>query len=74
MNDDLDDLFAAAPLSPPPDFARSVVARARATPQSRPSPRDLKPWQWLSLGAGAGVGAWLLSEFAAVAFIASAAH
>jgi hypothetical protein len=73
MRDDLDDRIAGMALSPPPDFAARMVALAAATPQPAKPPPALGPLQWLSLAAGAGVGAWLLGEFVAVAFVASAA-
>lgn len=73
MNDDVDDLHAAMALRPPPGFATRMVTLAGATPQPANAPAALGPWRWLSLAAGASVGAWLLGEFVAVAFVASAA-
>jgi hypothetical protein len=74
MTDDLDRLLAAQALAPPQGFAQRVTALARTIPQGNSRPRPLRPWQWASLGAGAGLGAFLLGEFALFAFIAGAAH
>ena len=75
MADDLDRLFAAQSLNPPPDFARRVTALARTIPQDKPpQPLRMRIWQWASLGAGAGLGALLFGEFVFFAFIASAAQ
>jgi hypothetical protein len=74
MVDDLDRLLAAQTLAPPQDFARRVTALARTIPQRHSQPRPLRPWQWASLGAGAGFGALLLGEFVFFAFVASAAQ
>lgn len=72
MADDLDRLLAAQTLVPPQGFAQRVTALARTIPQRNSQP--LRPWQWASLGAGAGLGALLLGEFALFAFVAGAAQ
>jgi len=74
MNDDLDALLTGKTLSAPPDFAARLTALARATPQPREQPRAFKPWQWVSLGAGAGLAALRLCEFVLVAFVAAGAQ
>jgi hypothetical protein len=74
MADDIDRLLRAHALDPPENFAERVAALARATPQLGASPRPIRPWQWLSLGAGAGLGAALLGEFVFFAFVAGAAQ
>ena len=74
MNDDIDALLAGKPLVAPPGFAARVVALARATQQAEPQSPTLRPWQWVSLGAGASFGALLLCEFVFVAFVAVGAQ
>lgn len=74
MNDDLDAWLTARPLGAPKDFAERLTALARVTPQLREPPRDFKPWQWVSLGAGAGLAGLRLCEFVFVAFVAAGAQ
>jgi hypothetical protein len=74
MNDDLDALLAGRPLAAPPDFAARLAALARATPQPREQSRAFRPWQWLSLGAGASLGALQLCQFVFAAFVAAGAQ
>lgn len=74
MNDDIDALLTEAPLSAPPGFAAHMMKLARATPQAQQQPRVFGPWQWVSLGAAAGLGALQLCEFVFAAFIAAGAH
>jgi hypothetical protein len=74
MADDIDSQLRALSLAPPEDFAARVTALARMTPQLKASPEPMRPWQWVSLGAGAGLGARLLGEFAFFAFVAGAAQ
>ena len=73
MADDLDRLLAAQKLVPPQGFAQRVTALARMM-QQRNVPPPMRPWQWASLGAGAGLGALLLGEFVFFAFVAAAAQ
>jgi len=74
MNDDIDALLAGKPLGAPPDFAARLTALAHATPQVREQSRAFRPWQWASLGVGAGLGALRLCEFVFVAFVAVGAQ
>ena len=74
MADDLDRLLVAQTLAPPEGFAQRITALARTVPQHNLQPQRLRPWQWASLGAGAGLGALLLSEFVFFAFVAGAAQ
>jgi len=74
MNDDLDALLSAKPLHAPPGFAARLTALARVTPQVHEQPRAFEPWQWVSLGAGAGLAALRLCEFVFVAFVAAGAQ
>ncbi len=74
MPDDMDDLLGAAALAPPSDFAQRITALARTLPQSREPARSLRPWQWVSLVGGAGLGALMLAEFAFFAFLATSAQ
>ena len=74
MNDAIDALLAAAPLNAPPGFAARMTALARATPQVQEPSRSFRPWQWISLGAGASVGALLLCEFVFAAFVTAGAQ
>ena len=74
MNDDIDALLTGKPFTAPPGFAVRLTALAQATPQVRERSRTLRPWQWVSLGAGACFGALRLCEFVFVAFVAAAAH
>jgi hypothetical protein len=74
MDDDLDALLIGKPLGAPKDFAARLTALARATPQMRGQPRPFRPWQWVSLGAGAGLAALRLCEFVFVAFVAAGAQ
>jgi hypothetical protein len=73
MADDIDSLLRAHSLDPPDDFARRVTALARMM-QQRNVPPPMRPWQWASLGAGAGLGALLLGEFVFFAFVVGAAQ
>ena len=74
MNDDIDALLAVTPHNAPPDFAARMTALARVTPQAQEPPQTFRPWQWVSLGAGASFGALLLSEFVFAAFVAAGAQ
>ena len=74
MNDDIDVLLAGQPLAAPPDFAARLTALAQATPQAQERPRAVRPWQWASLGAAAGLGALQLCGFVFVAFFAAGAQ
>jgi hypothetical protein len=74
MNDDLDALLTGKPLAAPPDFAARLTALAQATPQVQEQPRTFRPWQWLSLGAGASLGALQLCQFVFAAFVAAGAQ
>jgi len=69
MSDDLDALFHTADHAPPDGFVDRVTMLAKGLEQCRPTAGGLKPWQWASLGAGAGMGAALLSEFVFFALI-----
>jgi hypothetical protein len=73
-DDDIDARLMEKPLSAPPDFAARLTALARATPQAQQRSRALRPWQWASLGAVAGLGALQLCEFVFVAFVAAGAR
>ena len=66
MIDDTDGLLEALALSPPQGFATRVVALSRHLPQS--PPKLIRFWQWLSLAAGAGIGAVVVGEFVFSAF------
>ena len=57
MNDDIDAWLAAKPLRAPPGFAARLTALAQVTPQVEEQSRGVRPWQWVSLGAGASFGA-----------------
>jgi hypothetical protein len=74
MNDDVDTLLTENPLGAPPGFAARVMALAQTTPQAQEQLRALRPWQWVSLGAAASLGALQLCEFVFVAFVAAGAH
>ena len=74
MNDDIDALLMKRPLVAPPGFADRMTALARATPQLREQSTGVRPWQWASLGACAGLGALQLCEFVFVAFVAAGAQ
>jgi len=73
MANDLDDLFAAAGHSPPPDFVRRVAALARERRQA-PAPRPLTLWRIAALAASALCGALLAAQFALFAFVAATAQ
>jgi hypothetical protein len=72
--DDIDAWLVGKPLAAPPDFAARITALARATPRVQERSRTLRPWQWATLGAAAGLGALQLCEFVFVAFVAAGAH
>ena len=74
MADDIDRLMAAEILVPPPGFAQRITALARQIPQKQLLSPGLRPWQWASLGAGAGLGALRLCEFVFFAFVAVGAQ
>ncbi len=74
MADEIDRLLAARTLAPPEDFAARIAALARVAPQRGERPRDPRPWQWVSLAAGAGFGALVLGQFVFFAFLAGAAR
>ena len=74
MNDDIDAFLEGTPFIAPPGFAARVTALAHATPQVREQSRAFRPWQWVSLGAGASLGALRLCEFVFVAFVAAGAQ
>jgi len=74
MPDDIDALLGAMSLAPPDGFARRITAQAQAMPQYQPPSPSLRPWQWASLSAGAGLGALMLSEFVFFAFVAAGAQ
>jgi hypothetical protein len=74
MNNDIDALLVGKPLVAPPGFAARMMAIAQATQQVKPQSSALRPWQWVSLGAGASFGALLLCEFVFVAFVAVGAQ
>ena len=74
MNHDIDALLAGQSLVPPQDFAVRVVALAQTTQQVKPQSPTPRPWQCVSLGAGASFGALLLCDFVFVAFVAVGAQ
>jgi len=74
MIDDIDVLLVGKPLVAPPGFASRLTALARATPQVQEQSRALRPWQWVSLGVGASLGALQLCQFVFVAFVAVGAQ
>ena len=74
MNDDIDALLVGNPLVAPPGFAARLTALAHTTPQLQEQSRAFRPWQWVSLGAGASLGALRLCEFVFVAFVAAGAQ
>jgi hypothetical protein len=74
MNDDIDAWLTGQPLRAPPGFAARMTALARVTPQAPQRARALRPWQWASLGVGAGLAALQLCEFVFVAFVAAGAQ
>lgn len=74
MSDDLDALLAGQSLVPPRDFVVRVIALAQATQKVKPQSPTPRPWQWVSLGAGASFGALLLCDFVFVAFVAVGAQ
>jgi hypothetical protein len=74
MNDDIDVLLTKTLFGAPPGFAARVIALARATPQAHEQSQAFRSWQWVSLGAAAGLGALQLCEFVLAAFVAAGAH
>jgi hypothetical protein len=74
MPDKIDELLAAEILAPPADFAQRIAALARTVRQVPAQTQSLKPWQWVSLSAGAGLGALALCEFVFFAFVAAGAQ
>jgi hypothetical protein len=74
MPDDIDALFDAMSLAPPAGFSQRITAQAQATPQYHPPSPRLRPWQWASLSAGAGLGTLMLCQFAFFAFVAAGAQ
>ena len=74
MNDDVDALLTENRLGAPPGFAARLTALAQATAQAQEQSRAFSPWQWVSVGAAAGLGALQLCEFVFVAFVAASAH
>jgi hypothetical protein len=76
MNDDdeIDGWLAGKSLTAPPGFAARLTALAQATPQVQERSRAIRPWQWASLGAVAGLGALQLCGFVFVAFVAAGAQ
>ena len=74
MRDPIDIWFDQAPLTPPPDFTTRMTALAREIPQPRLEPPPLRPWQWLSLGAGVGLGSLTLAQFVFFAFLTAGAQ
>ena len=74
MSDDIDALLTDQLLDPPADFVTRVMALAQATQQATTQSTTLRPWQWVSLGAGASFGALLLCDFVFVAFVAVGAR
>lgn len=74
MSDDIDALLTDQSFVPPRDFVVRLVALAQVTQQEKSQSPTLRPWQWVSLGAGASFGALLLCDFVFVAFIAVGAQ
>ena len=74
MSDDIDALLVGQSLVPPTDFAVRLTALAHVLPQAQHQSRTLRPWQWVSFGAGASLSALLLCEFVFVAFVAVGAQ
>jgi hypothetical protein len=69
MTDDVDALLREQLLVPPADFAVRVMVLAQMREQEPIQSTRLRLWQWMSLGAGASLGALRLCEFVFVAFI-----
>lgn len=74
MSEDIDALLVGQSLVPPPDFSVRLEALAHVIPQVQYQSQTLRPWQWVSFGAGAGLSALLLCEFVFVAFVAVGAQ
>jgi hypothetical protein len=74
MPDDIDELLGAEILAPPVDFSQRITTLARTIRQCNVQSQSLRPWQWASLGAGASLGALMLSEFVFFAFVATGAQ